>query len=499
MTVYGYLERPYLEDPYLAGFAVVEGGWQARLVVEAKQESAWQANAVIDARSATGWESLAFIAVSLNEGGWQGTLQIDGQKNESAWQAQAIAAGDRKVGWQALVAISSPGVAGGFEVKQDTLAHVLLEYPHGYLDDPYLTVPYLGPWMQAMSGWQARGFIVTQYQDGWQGLMTITSRKNTGWQAKLVIDKLRPYGWQALALKATAAGWQVTAVLYNTTQLRIIYEFPSRGASTTGGGNNAWGSPKGTGQNWLASTTEASPTDAFGIQNVNTDITEQRWQGAAGVITGVTLDCDTEINQGVFNDTFAIIDTNITSSATITLIGSNTDDFSVVGVAIALQSENDGNIVYIAPDLPNAGYRYWRIAIDDSTNPDGYLRCGTIVFGAALILTQNFVDQVQIDPVNYTDEVFTEGFTNVQNDRGIKQLLRLEFKNLRYQDGDYQRLRTFFRTARTVLKALWVPTPGFPKRYLTFGKLRRIPQERHNVKSVTNDLVSFMTEVDESK
>ena len=295
-------------------------------------------------------------------------------------------------------------------------------------------------------------------------------------------------GWQFTAATTSSTAFQFYALSYNTTQLRVMCDFPSRGI------------PSLNGLNWTANSTATSGTNEFTVNNMNTDIVEQVWRSATGVDSGLILDCDTGFVQGVLIDTFAALGTNLTTGATVQLIGSNNSGHAPAGVTIPLTVEKNGDMVYIAPLLPSIGYRYWRILIDDPTNPDTFCEVGTIVFGPAIIFQPSgcFIDQVVKTPTNYVDEVFTEGFANVKNDRGIKNSIKLDFRNIEWNTTDFQNLKNVFETSRTILKCLWIPTPEFPTRFMTFGKLKRIPQERHNVKGPLHDFVNFTVEVDES-
>lgn len=295
-------------------------------------------------------------------------------------------------------------------------------------------------------------------------------------------------GWQFTAATTASASMQFTAIDYNTTQLRVMCEFPSRGTAALGG------------TNWTANSTATSTTDEFTINNLNTDIVEQIWRSATGTDSGLILDCDTGVTQGILLDTFAALGTNLTTAATVQLIGSDNSSHAPAGMTVQLTVEKNGDIFYISPNLPTTAYRYWRILIDDAANPDTYVEIGTVVFGPSVIFQPSgcFVDQVIKTPKNFVDEVFTEGFTNVKNDRGIKNAIKLEFRNIEWNTADFQNMKDIFEDARTILKCLWIPTPEFPSRFAVFGKLKRIPQERHNVKGSLHDFVNFTVEVDES-
>lgn len=298
-------------------------------------------------------------------------------------------------------------------------------------------------------------------------------------QVKRIVDLQRHYGMQAQLTEALVNHMQTTLVLYNTTNLRFMLDFPSRGL---------------TGTNWTASSTE--PGD-FDVNNVNNDIVEFAWRSTAGAIVGITLTCDTEIPQGVFNDTVAILGHNFTKSAVVVMQGSN-DNFSTVGFEVTLATTLT-NMYYIAPTLPNAGFRYWRFVINDNTNPANYLQVGTIVFGPSVIfIGDDIVDQIKFSKKHFKDVITTEGFTNVTNDRALRKTLGLQFKDLDFSRGNYASLSALFDKARTSLKCLWIPTPRYPTRFAVFGKLVQLPDETHNDKGIDIDYIDLNIDIDES-
>jgi hypothetical protein len=138
--------------------------------------------------------------------------------------------------------------------------------------------------------------------------------------------------------------------------------------------------------------------------------------------------------------------------------------------------------------------------VTDPTNPEGFLKIGTIVFGNAVILSEQcFTNTVSWEPRHYVDMIDTEGQTSAQNDRGIKNLLSLEFKNLDFNSYDFTQLNNMFNYIRTSLKALWVPTPNYPKRFMLFGKMVRMPRETHNALSEDADYIDYTVEIDEAR
>jgi hypothetical protein len=332
--------------------------------------------------------------------------------------------------------------AYGSELLTSQFAHANCPDASPYLADGYLTAPYLA----------SRVCV------------------SAGSQVKMV------------ATESTAS--QVTVSLYNTTNLRILFDFDSRGDD---------------GLNWTATSTEPSSTDSFHIYNVNTDVVEQVWRSATGVTTGVTLDCDMGVFPS-FLDTMAFLNHNLTTSAVVNVFLSDNPAHAPLGESFTFFQDLSDS-VYIRPDLPTLGWRYMRITIDDPTNPMGFLMIGTIISGSSLVLTDNecFIQTVKRTPVSYTDSIQTEAFTHVKNFRGIRRKTQMTFKNMSYTGPNWSRMDALFTIINTTLKALWIPTPQFPLRYMTFAKLTKIPEETHNVISEQSDWVNFVIDTDEAQ
>lgn len=287
-------------------------------------------------------------------------------------------------------------------------------------------------------------------------------------------------GAQFTSSLKTSLAAQFRSVLYNIINLRVLCDFDSRGVD---------------GLSWTANSTA---TGHFGANNLNTDIVEERWRSATGVKSGIRLECDTGLPQGVFTDTLAILSHNLTTSADVFLQGSDDAGFGTIGFSQRVTIERD-NAYWLSPDLPTDGYRYWRLTIDDASNANDYLEIGVVLFGTATIFQgECFANPVRFGRRHFKDQVMTEGFTNVSNDRGIKRFVGLKFQNLNALGGNYANLVNLFETYRTTHKCLWIPTPQYPSRFAVFGKLSDLPEESHNDLGETNDYVDFDVEVDES-
>lgn len=303
-------------------------------------------------------------------------------------------------------------------------------------------------------------------------------------QFRTIITRTAQVGVEFGINNAVRTGNQFRVAVYNTTGLRILTEFPSRGTEAQAGNN------------WTATSTA---TGDFSPNNLNSDIIEQYWRSVTGVLSNVQLVCDTGLPQGAFVDTVALLGHNLSGGATIFVEGSNSPSFLTPGANFFIRREAE-NCFYITQGLPLDGYRYWRFTLTDIGNPDNFLKVGTIVFGSALIFAgECFTDMVKLNRKQYVDSVFTEGFTNVKNNRGQRKSLQLEFQSLNYKKNNYRILRSIAETYGTIFKCLWIPIPQYASRFAVFGKLTELPSETHNDRGESNDYVSMSVNIDEAE
>ena len=480
ITTYGYLELPYLTEDNGVSVATYAYPTQVNRQIGALHNINTQVNRQINGIFHAVKTQVDRVAddlphTILN----QVSLLINSTHNINA-QVQRITRDAHGINTQVNRAINSGSHDKGMEVNRGKLMHETCG-DAGYLIDAYLVYDYMVKTFCVPMGVQVNRQITLGHDVNTQVSRSINSLHNINTQVQRRIDSTHDIATQVNRVKAVIKGTQVLFALYNTYNLRILCDFQSRGVS---------------GLNWTSNTTAAG---YFSIYNVNTDIVEQVWRSATGIKTGIVLTCDTQISQGVFLDTLGILNHNLTRSATVTLQGSNDPGFGTIPFNENLEVIDEPNLYYIAPTLPTTSYRYWRFIINDSTNTNSSIQIGTIVFGSSIIFQgECFVDQVNRGTKHFSDKVVTEGFTNVSNDRALKYSTQLEFRFLNFNKGNYRNIRSVFRTARTSLKCLWIPTPRFPERFAVFGKLNQIPVESHKVISEEADYVSFNLEVDES-
>lgn len=367
-----------------------------------------------------------------------------------------------------------------FSAKRGRILHTI-NADRFYLASAYLSDTYMSNGVMAWVPFQVKSLLTKgkTYQFEIDRVITDVT-KTKKFQVQQRIDSGHPVGFQVNRIQFKAILYQVNRILYNTKRLRVLLDFASRGT---------------TGSNWTASTTAAGD---FSANNLNTDIVEQCWRSEPGGSKIVALTCDTQVSQGVFVDTIAVLGHNLTRSATIEVQASNSPSFAVYQ-SFFIETNRTANIYWVAPTAPTVAYKYWRFYIADTTNTNPYLQIGSIVFGSSILMVANDItDSVRRSTKHFSDKVQTEGFTNVSNDRAIKYGLGVEFRSIAYDGTDYTNLRRIFDTARTSLKCLWIPTPEYAERFAVFGKLAAIPEEQHNALGPTADYVSFNVDVDES-
>lgn len=504
-TSKGYLEFSYLDTPYLGGEIYLAHQAQvSRMIANNPHAAKAQVERVISATHlvkqeverlinqghtvpmqayrVTGDQHLVNIQVNCVTTNakvthTQTTKTIDGEHLVSSETKRYIEDLNHNVKTEIDRFIEDRKINTNMEIRRGVNTHEVCDT---YLVDSYLSKSYLAPRYCVQMRMQIERILGVQDRTMMQVERVIADRLHSvNEQTKRRIDKLKLTGMQVNRIQARVLHMQVIQALYNVTNLRILSEFASRG---------------NTGLNWTANSTLAGD---FSINNVNTDIDEQVWR-SNGVTSGLILTCDSQVSQGVFVDTLAIRNHNLTTSASVVFQGSIDPSFSTVGFSETLFMKRT-NSYWVSPTLPLTSYRYWRFLISDPTNTNPDIQIGTILFGSAQIMSgECFVDNVVKTTKHFSDKVKTEGFTNVSNDRALKFATSLDFRSLNFKRANYTLLRNLFDSARTTLKCLWIPTPQYPERFAVFGKLKEIPPENHNNKGEDADYISFGVEVDES-
>lgn len=283
-------------------------------------------------------------------------------------------------------------------------------------------------------------------------------------------------------IRAFKIGAQISQVIYNVTQLRLLCNFASRGIEALGGNN------------WTS--VQAVDAGDYSPNNLNTDIIEQRTQTSSVALW--QLRCNTG-NPNTFVDTIAILEHNLSRGATVEVSGSDDPSFGSIKFNFNMTVETE-NMYYIAPELPKIPAQYYQFTIQDPGNISGKLYIGTIIFGSATILTvqEQFINPVTYGFKHFKDSLQTEGFTSVSNDRALRKFLNLTYDSLNRNGGNFKSLREYILEAKTDLKCLIIPRPTLPSSLAVFSKLTQLPEEQHTATDDDNWYVSITFDWDES-
>lgn len=356
----------------------------------------------------------------------------------------------------------------------------------GYLETfPYLNeTPYLAARFCADLNTQVLLRRGTQQPFNTQVLMRIKELTNLPTQVLFRIFDENNLNTQVIFSAASKLNTQVNLFIYNNTQLRILCDFASRGSVALGG------------TNWTS--VQAIAAGDFDVNNLNTDIVEERTQ-TDGINALWQLRCDTGATN-TFVDTIGILNHNFSSSAIVEFSASDDPGFGTIKYSVTLETELE-SMYYVAPTLPNLSARYYQFTIQDPTNIDSDgLKIGTIVFGQSLILTRNeqFINPVTFGKRHFKDTLDTEGFTSSSNDRALRKYLNLTFTQLLIDGGNFETLQNYILEAQTDLKCLVIPRPTKPSKLAVFAKMSQLPEELHNAIDDNNWRVDMTFDWDES-
>lgn len=160
-------------------------------------------------------------------------------------------------------------------------------------------------------------------------------------------------------------------------------------------------------------------------ENTQDDSPQQYWRSldASGTIT---IDIDLGIAREY--DMISLRSHNLSSSATIQVIGADDDTFTTNPVTDALTHNSDNLTGILAAARTK---RYVRISLADSTNGAGYLKVGTIVLGKGNALNRPAVVPDQDGYVNETEpEIAPSGVVFIVQESPSRESKVLPFVGL---------------------------------------------------------------------
>lgn len=143
---------------------------------------------------------------------------------------------------------------------------------------------------------------------------------------------------------------------------------------------------------------------------------------------------------------FCIMGHNITSGATITLQANTSDAWTTPAYSLSITSSDlFGSAYYV--NFTEQEYQYWRLYIDDSSNPDGYIQIAYIFLGEALALPG--MNPGMITPIRSSAEAVKSPTGQLYGEKRI-QLRGAEFVFTEMSDTEKKNFETFIEAVDLV-------------------------------------------------
>lgn len=248
----------------------------------------------------------------------------------------------------------------------------------------------------------------------------------------------------------------------NTTGIRFLYLFSVGQYNLQNPGVN------------VISVTDTATGD-FNKKNLTTNSLRETWRSAD--VTGfkeIVIQAN-DINDNV--DCFALLNHNITETATVQLLASQSLNFSGAPVNVTIPY-NPGNMVLLQ-DL-GTPYRYYKIRILDTENTCGFIEIGRIIGGQALTVTNNedITDDITVTPTDMAYQMDSEGFFRASNQRVKVDKLDISFKSLVTYAPDninYLALKSFVYYVGITIPFLTILDPNEPGFVIQWGLLDTMP------------------------
>ena len=135
---------------------------------------------------------------------------------------------------------------------------------------------------------------------------------------------------------------------------------------------------------------------------------------------------------------------NLTKDATVTFEGNASDswgsppvDETIVGWNYQTNAENtgkaasldsDGNVIdRITHYFTQATLRYWRVTIDDPTNPDAYIQIGRVMFGEYYDTTRDITADLRVETLDPSEGVKSPGTVQAITEKAAYRRIRTSF------------------------------------------------------------------------
>lgn len=121
---------------------------------------------------------------------------------------------------------------------------------------------------------------------------------------------------------------------------------------------------------------------------------------------------------------------NLTSSATVTFEGNASDSWGspTVDETLTVATDSDGSVIdRITHYFTQATLRYWRVTIDDPTNPDTYIQIGRVMFGEYYDTTRDITADLRVETLDPSEGVKSPGTVQAITEKAAYRRIRTSF------------------------------------------------------------------------
>ena len=127
----------------------------------------------------------------------------------------------------------------------------------------------------------------------------------------------------------------------------------------------------------------------------------------------------------------ALLEHNLTSSATISLQANSADSWTSPPFSASL----DWHPSIIIELFNQVSYRYWRLAVADSANPDGYLQIGRLWLGDCFQPARDFDKDFSIRRVDPSEVSYGDSGSRTVSDRTPYRVASIRFSSTAEKDA----------------------------------------------------------------
>lgn len=198
-----------------------------------------------------------------------------------------------------------------------------------------------------------------------------------------------------------------------------------------------------------ALTSSSAETD-FPLSNIRDPRLSKKWRATGDTSEWVLIDAG---SGNTINPTSAaILAHNISSGATVIKIQGNATDSWGSPTIDESFTYSAGTMIHY---FTGSALRYWRFAIEDASNPDGYIEIGRLILGVFIQVTQPIQTAFPFQDLDTSSRQFAVTGEQYGNEGITYELYRWQFS--RWDNAKKKEMQALFRDVKTIVPLLFVP------------------------------------------